>query len=41
MPIGLQLLGPWGSEARLLDAVEHMERASDRRFVNLTPPLAR
>jgi Asp-tRNA(Asn)/Glu-tRNA(Gln) amidotransferase A subunit family amidase len=41
MPIGLQLLGPWGSEARLLDAAEHIERVSDRGFVNLVPPLAR
>jgi len=41
MPIGLQLLGPWGSEARLLDAAEHIERASDRAFVNLVAPLAR
>ena len=41
LPVGLQLIGPWGSEARLLDAVEHMERASDRRFVDLIPPLAR
>jgi aspartyl-tRNA(Asn)/glutamyl-tRNA(Gln) amidotransferase subunit A len=41
LPIGLQLLGPWGSEARLLDAAEHIERASDRHFVNLVAPLAR
>jgi Asp-tRNA(Asn)/Glu-tRNA(Gln) amidotransferase A subunit family amidase len=40
MPVGLQLLGPWGSEARLLDAAEHMERASDHSFVSLAPPLA-
>ncbi|MFZ1062844.1 MAG: amidase [Acidimicrobiales bacterium] len=41
LPIGLHLLGPWGSEARLLDAAEHVERVSDRAFVNLVPPLAR
>jgi aspartyl-tRNA(Asn)/glutamyl-tRNA(Gln) amidotransferase subunit A len=41
LPLGLQLLGPWGSEARLLDAAEHMERVSEREFVNLLPPLAR
>jgi len=41
LPIGLQLLGPWGSEARLLDAAEHIERVSDRAFVSLLAPLAR
>jgi len=41
LPVGLQLLGPWGSEARLLDAAEHVERVSDRAYVNLVPPLAR
>jgi Asp-tRNA(Asn)/Glu-tRNA(Gln) amidotransferase A subunit family amidase len=41
LPLGLQLLGPWGSEARLLDAAEHIERVSEREFVNLVPPLAR
>jgi Asp-tRNA(Asn)/Glu-tRNA(Gln) amidotransferase A subunit family amidase len=41
MPIGLQVLGPWGSEARLLDAAEHIERVSDRSFVSLVPALAR
>jgi len=41
LPLGLQLLGPWGSESRLLDAAEHMERVSEREFVNLLPPLAR
>ena len=27
LPIGLQLLAPWGEEARLLDAAEWVERA--------------
>jgi aspartyl-tRNA(Asn)/glutamyl-tRNA(Gln) amidotransferase subunit A len=26
LPVGLQLLAPWGHEARLLDAAEHLER---------------
>ena len=38
LPIGLQLLAPWGSESRLLDAAEHLERVSDRQFVSLSPP---
>jgi len=41
MPMGLQLLAPWGEESRLLDAAEHLERVTDRRHVSLTPPLAR
>jgi Asp-tRNA(Asn)/Glu-tRNA(Gln) amidotransferase A subunit family amidase len=28
LPVGLQLLAPWGEEARLLDAAEHLERAA-------------
>ena len=39
LPIGLQLLGPWGGEAALLDAAEHLERATDREFVDATPEL--
>jgi Asp-tRNA(Asn)/Glu-tRNA(Gln) amidotransferase A subunit family amidase len=31
LPVGLQLLAPWGGEARLLDAAEHVERALSRR----------
>ena len=27
LPIGLQLLAPWGCEERLLDAAEHLEAA--------------
>ena len=41
LPMGLQLHAPWGGEARLLDAAEHLERATDREFVDLVPPLAR
>jgi aspartyl-tRNA(Asn)/glutamyl-tRNA(Gln) amidotransferase subunit A len=41
LPMGLQLLAPWGGEARLLDAAEHLEKVSDRAFVDLVPPLAR
>ncbi|HET8592831.1 MAG TPA: amidase [Solirubrobacterales bacterium] len=37
MPVGLQLLGPWGSDALLLDAAEALERATDREFVELRP----
>jgi len=35
MPVGLQLLGPWRSDASLLDAAEALERATDREFVEL------
>ena len=37
MPVALQLLGPWGSDAMLLDAAEALERATDRQFVELRP----
>jgi Asp-tRNA(Asn)/Glu-tRNA(Gln) amidotransferase A subunit family amidase len=37
MPVGLQLLAPWGSDALLLDAAEALERATDREFVELRP----
>lgn len=40
MPIGLQLLGPWGSDAQLLDCAEALERATDREFVELRPAVA-
>jgi indoleacetamide hydrolase len=39
MPAALQLLGPWGSDAGLLDAAEALERATDREFVELRPAL--
>jgi aspartyl-tRNA(Asn)/glutamyl-tRNA(Gln) amidotransferase subunit A len=31
LPIGLQLLGRWGSEATLLDAADHFERVLSRQ----------
>ncbi len=40
MPAGLQLLAPWDEEARLLDAAEHLERATDRAFVDAVAPIA-
>lgn len=41
LPMGLQFLAPWGGEARLLDAAEHIERVTDRDFVDLAPPVVR
>ena len=38
LPMGLQLVAPWGEEARLLDAAEHIERATSREFVDAVPP---
>ena len=40
MPIGLMLQAAWGREELLLDAAEHFESASDRRFVDAQPPIA-
>jgi Asp-tRNA(Asn)/Glu-tRNA(Gln) amidotransferase A subunit family amidase len=40
MPAGLQLLAPWDEEARLLDAAEHLQRATDRAFVDAVAPVA-
>jgi Asp-tRNA(Asn)/Glu-tRNA(Gln) amidotransferase A subunit family amidase len=40
LPIGLQLLAPWGEEARLLDAAQLLEQATERRYVDAAPPLA-
>ncbi|HEX4717218.1 MAG TPA: amidase [Thermoleophilaceae bacterium] len=37
LPIGLQLLAPWGAEARLLDAAKHIEQATSREFVDAVP----
>jgi Asp-tRNA(Asn)/Glu-tRNA(Gln) amidotransferase A subunit family amidase len=37
LPIGLQLMGPWGAEARLLDAAERIEQATSREFVDAVP----
>jgi aspartyl-tRNA(Asn)/glutamyl-tRNA(Gln) amidotransferase subunit A len=39
LPIGLQLLGPWGQEARLLDLSELLEETTERRYVDASPPL--
>ncbi|MHB1486955.1 MAG: amidase [Acidimicrobiales bacterium] len=40
LPVGLQLLAPWGEESRLLDAAEHLERATGRAHCDLIPPIA-
>lgn len=40
MPLGLMLHAPWGREEILLDAAEHVERATDREFVDAVPPVA-
>jgi Asp-tRNA(Asn)/Glu-tRNA(Gln) amidotransferase A subunit family amidase len=37
LPIGLQLVGPWNAEARLLDAARHIEQATSREFVDAVP----
>ncbi len=41
LPVGLQLLAPWGAEGRLLDAAAHLEAVTDRRWVDAAPPVAR
>ncbi len=40
LPIGLQLIAPWGRDELLLDAAEALERATDRTWVDAAPPLA-
>jgi Asp-tRNA(Asn)/Glu-tRNA(Gln) amidotransferase A subunit family amidase len=40
LPIGLQLIGRWGEEAVLLDAATHIERATNRRWVDAVAPVA-
>jgi Asp-tRNA(Asn)/Glu-tRNA(Gln) amidotransferase A subunit family amidase len=37
LPVGLQLLAPWGGEALLLDAAKHLEQATSRAHVDLDP----
>jgi Asp-tRNA(Asn)/Glu-tRNA(Gln) amidotransferase A subunit family amidase len=37
MPVGLQLLASWGSDALLLDVAEALEQATEREFVELRP----
>ena len=41
LPIGLQLQAAWGRDELLLDAAEALERANGRRWVEITPPLAK
>jgi Asp-tRNA(Asn)/Glu-tRNA(Gln) amidotransferase A subunit family amidase len=40
MPLGLQLLAPWGEDARLLDIAELFEQQTERRYVDAAPQLA-
>jgi aspartyl-tRNA(Asn)/glutamyl-tRNA(Gln) amidotransferase subunit A len=40
LPIGLQLQAAWGREELLLDAAEHLERATEREHVDALPPTA-
>jgi Asp-tRNA(Asn)/Glu-tRNA(Gln) amidotransferase A subunit family amidase len=40
LPIGLMIQGAWGDDARVLDAAEHLERATDRAFVDAQPAFA-
>jgi Asp-tRNA(Asn)/Glu-tRNA(Gln) amidotransferase A subunit family amidase len=40
LPLGLQLLAPWGEDARLLDVGELFEQQTERRYVDATPQLA-
>jgi aspartyl-tRNA(Asn)/glutamyl-tRNA(Gln) amidotransferase subunit A len=40
LPIGLQLLAPWGRDELLLDAAEALEGANGREWVDAAPPLA-
>jgi Asp-tRNA(Asn)/Glu-tRNA(Gln) amidotransferase A subunit family amidase len=40
LPIGLQLLAPWGRDELLLDAAEALERATGREWVDAAPALA-
>ena len=39
LPIGLQLLAPWGRDELLLDAAEALERANGREWVDAAPSL--
>jgi Asp-tRNA(Asn)/Glu-tRNA(Gln) amidotransferase A subunit family amidase len=40
LPMALQLQAAWGRDRALLDAAEHLERATDRQFVDAVPPIA-
>jgi Asp-tRNA(Asn)/Glu-tRNA(Gln) amidotransferase A subunit family amidase len=37
LPVSLQLLAAWGADGLLLDAAEALERATNRKFVELRP----
>ena len=37
LPMALQLQAPWGEDARLFDAAEHLEDATAREFVDAEP----
>jgi Asp-tRNA(Asn)/Glu-tRNA(Gln) amidotransferase A subunit family amidase len=39
LPMALQLQAPWGEEARLFDAAEHIEDATGREFVDAVAPV--
>ena len=41
LPIGLQFHAPWGAEAALLDAAEHLETVTERQHVDAVPPIGR
>ena len=38
--MALQLQAAWSQEAKLLDAAEHLENATEREFVDAVPPIA-
>lgn len=40
VPLGLQLTAAWSRDEVLLDAAEHLERATDREWVDAVPPPA-
>ena len=40
LPMALQLQAAWGRESTLLDAAEHIERVTQRQFVDAVPPIA-
>jgi Asp-tRNA(Asn)/Glu-tRNA(Gln) amidotransferase A subunit family amidase len=40
LPMALQLQAAWGRDELLLDAAEHLERATGRQFVDAVPPIA-
>jgi Asp-tRNA(Asn)/Glu-tRNA(Gln) amidotransferase A subunit family amidase len=40
LPLGIQLLAPWGEDARLLDLAELFEERTERRYVDAAPQLA-